>query len=193
MLVVLPSLLPSSRSPESGRRRTLEGEFGASSPDLPPPFRFDTRMAFPGKFAGGGGGKKGPRAHLGSFKNKQVKLRPAPEKRATDATAANEQAYPGEDERQDEEEEMVEGEDEYGYRENLRREAKPCEGMVISVTGCKTTKDQLLEIAVEMGGVGKGALEADTTHLIADGPGGAKYEVRLVLCCSGGWDLGADP
>lgn len=136
-------------------------------------------MAFPGKL--GGGGKKGPRAHLGSFKNKQVKLRPAPEKSATDATKTSGQAYPGEDglQEDDEDEEMGEGHDEFGYRENLRKEAKPCEGMVISVTGCGESKAQLFEIAAEMGGVAKGDLEAETTHLIADRPGSAKYEVRL--------------
>lgn len=145
-------------------------------------------MGPPKRFgAGGGGGKKGPRAHKGSFKNKTVKLRPAPEKSRDSNANVNDDAtaFPGEFNAYSSDEEDVQdgnegggmGLDEFNYREGLKGESKPLEGKSITVTGCGIEKTELLQIAASLGAKVEAGLTNTTTHLVADVPGSAKYEV----------------
>lgn len=138
------------------------------------------------RFGGGAGGKKGPRAHNGSFKNK-AKLRPQPQQPFQDASKQPTAAKKGkgkaapepepETEADQADDEDEDEEDRFGYRENLRPETKPLAGLVVSVTGCADVKNSLLETARELGARSETALTAETTHLVADGPGTRKFDV----------------
>ncbi|BGP35488.1 protein kinase activating protein dpb11 [Rhodotorula toruloides] len=122
-------------------------------------------------------GKKGPRQVTGKRQPK-ITLRPAPArdpaapiadkgKRRADAAA--------------EEDEGVEEDEQprYGFRESLRGEAKPLEGLRISVSGCSGQKEDLWALAMEYGAERHGGLQEDTTHLIAAGRDSAKYKVAI--------------
>jgi len=145
-------------------------------------------MAF-NKFSGGG--KKGPRAHNGGKKVKGVKLRPAPERPLLDASrdsASSKSKEKGKEKEvvplpeEDDEGENGEQEetDEFGYKEGLRSERKPLEGVVVTVTGCQQTKLGLFETARELGASTDYAMTAVTTHVIADAQvrNSAKLKVR---------------
>lgn len=139
-----------------------------------------------GRFGARGGGKRGPKQHNGSFKiHNGSKLRPAPEKPFVDATEGPSARAKGKRRVVDhtpaveEDEEDEEEEDEFGYREDLRPEQRPLVGVVLSVTGAFDTKSSLLEEAKELGAVTSKTLTIETTHLVAETSGSAKYEVRL--------------
>ena len=135
------------------------------------------------KFGGGGGGKKGPRAHNGSFKNK-AKLKPAPAAPFADATKPAARSSRGKRTYTHPEDVVVENDDdaddegESGYREGLLGEVKPLAGATVSVTGCSDVKVALLEAVNELGGIGDSALTDKVTHLIADKSGTPKFDVR---------------
>lgn len=125
-------------------------------------------MAFGNKFGGGKGGKKGPRAHNGSFKTKGVKLRPQPEKTFLDASSSNLINSTSVNNYDCLEEEEDESKQEFSYVDNLKEEKRPLDRCMITITGCATAKLGLYEIAQEMGGEKSESLTNRTTHLIAD-------------------------
>lgn len=134
------------------------------------------RMPHPSQFKRAAG-KKGPRQVTGKRQPK-ITLRPAPARDpaapTVDKGKRRAHAAEEEDEGADEDEEPR-----YGYRESLRGEAKPLEGLRISVSGCSGQKEDLWALAIEYGAERHGGLQEDTTHLIADGRDSAKYKVRL--------------
>ncbi|BGO95748.1 hypothetical protein NBRC10512_001584 [Rhodotorula toruloides] len=122
-------------------------------------------------------GKKGPRQVTGKRQPK-ITLRPAP---ARDPAAPTADKGKRRADKAEEEDEGAEEEDQprYGYRESLRGEAKPLEGLRISVSGCSGQKEDLWALAIEYGAERHGGLQEDTTHLIADGRDSAKYKVAI--------------
>ncbi|GAA6039213.1 hypothetical protein JCM8097_000472 [Rhodosporidiobolus ruineniae] len=118
------------------------------------------------------GGKKGPR-QVTSKRQPKVSLKPAPARSAGSAAPADD--YPGEHDDEDDEDDSAR----YGYREALQGEAKPLEGLNVSVSGCAGRKEDLLELAVQYGAQRHGGLQEDTTHLVTDRPEGQKYQVAL--------------
>lgn len=139
-------------------------------------------MAF-NKFGGGGGGKKGPRAHNGSFKNKG-KLKPQPAAPFQDATKPAARALKKRYTAEPSPEPDAEGEDaddeeeEFGYHKAIIGEAKPLSRAVVSVTGCSDVKVVLLETVSELGGGAEASLTERVTHLVADRSGTPKFDVR---------------
>lgn len=133
------------------------------------------RMPHPSQFKRPAG-KKGPRQVTGKRQPK-ITLRPAP---ARDPAAPTADKGKRRADKAEEEDEGAEEEDQprYGYRESLRGEAKPLEGLRISVSGCSGQKEDLWALAIEYGAERHGGLQEDTTHLIADGRDSAKYKVR---------------
>ena len=117
------------------------------------------------------GGKKGPRQNDGKGRA-GVTLRPAP---AVDASAARQRSVSPErpwlDEEDEDEEEQI------SYETSLRRERKPLEGLCVTISGCGREKGALFELAKELGGTSQPSLTTDTTHLVADNHGSAKYDV----------------
>ncbi|BGP27759.1 protein kinase activating protein dpb11 [Rhodotorula toruloides] len=122
-------------------------------------------------------GKKGPRQVTGKRQPK-ITLRPAPARDpaapAADKGKRRADAVDVEDEGADEEDQPR-----YGYRESLRGEAKPLEGLNVSVSGCSGQKEDLWALAIEYGAERHGGLQENTTHLIADGRNSAKYKVAV--------------
>lgn len=128
-----------------------------------------------GKFGAKGGGKKGPRAHNGSFKNK-AKLKPQPVQPFQDATQGKRSggfAHEAFELEQDD----ADDEDEFGYADDLRGEEKPLAHAIVSVTGCQDVKVALSEITTELGGGHEASLTEKVTHLVADHPGTQKFDV----------------
>lgn len=132
----------------------------------------------------GGGGMRGRKQQNGSFKiHNGSKLRPAPEKPFLDATETSRvvkgkgkgkgKLVPIDLEPKEEEEEEL---DEFGYREGLRPERRPLEGVVLCVTGATDVKSALLLEAKELGASTSKTLSIETTHLVANVAGSAKYE-----------------
>ncbi|GAA5940149.1 hypothetical protein JCM1841_005964 [Sporobolomyces salmonicolor] len=128
-------------------------------------------MAPPTRFKGGGG-KKGPR-QVSSRRQPKMTLRPAPERSSKGAEADEE--HPGEEEEAEEEG----GEEQYDHLKALQGERKPLEGWRVTVSGCSGHKEDLLKMAEEYGAERHAGLQEDTTHLITDHPGGAKYKIAL--------------
>ena len=152
--------------------------------------RHDASGKMGGRFGGGRGGSRGGmrgrKQQNGSFKiHNGSKLRPAPEKPFLDATETSRvvkgkgkgkgKLVPIDQEQPDEEEEDME---EFGYREDLRPERRPLEGVVLCVTGATEVKSALLLEAKELGATTSKTLSIETTHLVATVAGSAKYEVR---------------
>jgi hypothetical protein len=146
-------------------------------------------MAFPSKFKGGG--KKGMKQNNGA-KRSTVKLRPAPAPEPLDAPSSTKSrkgkgkaVVPQEREREDEEDDdEEEEEEEFGYKEGLKTETKPLEGLTVTISGCGKDKAGLCDLAAELGGTLQPALTSDTTHLVADAAGSPKFDVsraRLLL------------
>lgn len=143
-----------------------------------------TDMVHPGarKFQGG---KKGPRQVTGK---RQVKatLRPGPvaePSRSKRAHSVDDDDGGGDEEEEDGEAAHAGGDvdgggADYGYRQALRREAKPLTGFRISISGCASTKDDMWALAVEYGADRHPGLLANTTHLVTETTDSAKYRVR---------------
>ncbi|GAA5820926.1 hypothetical protein JCM11251_001880 [Rhodosporidiobolus azoricus] len=131
-------------------------------------------MAFGSKFAGkGAGGKKGPR-QVSSKKQHKIQLRPAPAKEIKPVTAPDALDEEDGDEEHDDTDEAS-----YGYRASLVPDRKPLVGLKVSVSGCGGIKEDLLALAVDLGAERHGGLQEDTTHVVTDRAGGAKYQVAL--------------
>ncbi|GAA5896339.1 hypothetical protein JCM5296_002949 [Sporobolomyces johnsonii] len=131
-------------------------------------------MAPPTRFKGGGG-KKGPR-QVSSRRQPKMTLRPAPE-RPSKGAGANEEDQ-GEEEEEDEED-GEEQQQQYDHLKALQGERKPLEGWRVTVSGCSGHKEDLLKMAEEYGAERHAGLQEDTTHLVTDHPGGAKYKIAL--------------
>lgn len=133
-------------------------------------------MPFGSKFQAKGGGKKGPRGHVLSHKNKAVKLRPQPQKPYSDATndsslqelGTEGQLLNGEDE---------EEEEECAFNKKLVEDVKPLAGKVITISGCAEEKRTLFMMVQELGGSASSDLNTGNTHLVTDAIGSSKYEV----------------
>lgn len=153
--------------------------------------RNDAFLGMSSRFGGGRGGSRGGmrgrKQQNGSFKiHNGSKLRPAPEKPFLDATETSRvvkgkgkgkgKLVPIDQEQQEEEETELE---EFGYREDLRPERRPLEGVVLCVTGATDIKSALLLDAKKLGAKTSKTLSIETTHLVASVMGSAKYEVRL--------------
>ncbi|GAA5863669.1 hypothetical protein JCM8547_003687 [Rhodosporidiobolus lusitaniae] len=127
------------------------------------------------------GGKKGPRQAT-SKRQPKITLRPAPPKSAPRPDGDSSFSADEQDEHYDEEdqdEDAGEADETYGYRQALKGEAKPLEGLNVSVSGCSGQKEDLLALADEYGAERHGGLQEDTTHLVTDKPEGAKYQMAL--------------
>lgn len=144
-------------------------------------------MAFGNQYKSKGGSKKGPRAHQLSHKNKQVKLRPQPEKPFGEAKNDRDKSgllgtegqllNPNEED-QEEESEEEEEEEECSYRKETQiKNNKPLIGKCLSVSGCLGLKADLLHKATELGSMVESSLLNHVTHLITDSTGSDKYEV----------------
>ncbi|BGP43583.1 protein kinase activating protein dpb11 [Rhodotorula kratochvilovae] len=127
-------------------------------------------MPHPSQFNRGAGGKKGPR-QVTSKRQPKITLRPAP---ARDTAPVEEDEFDFGDDADDEPEEPA-----YGYREALRGERLPLQGLRVSVSGCDGRKEDLLHLVQVYGGERHGGLQEDTTHLVTDSPRGKKYDVAL--------------
>ncbi|KAK4704573.1 DNA replication regulator DPB11, partial [Phenoliferia sp. Uapishka_3] len=145
-------------------------------------------MGFKTFGGGGGGGKKGPQKRNGSHKNRGT-LRPQPVQPFQDATKQpTTKGSKGkgladdtfaEDANLEEYGEDADDEEEFGYDQDVRGEAKPLARAIISVTGCSDVKVSLLETAAELGGVTDTSLTEKVTHLIADHSGTEKFDVAV--------------
>lgn len=130
---------------------------------------------------GGGGGRKGPKQSNGSHKVPNVKLRPQAEKPFLDATESTKSKSKKKKSRKEVDVQgSVEDEEEFGYREDLRPERKPLEGVRICITGITESRAALVTVAKELGAESDKTLSASTTHLIAEAGGTEKYEVSLI-------------
>lgn len=120
------------------------------------------------------GGKKGPRQVTATYRGPNTnKLRPAPAPGPRTSHLDN----PNQNDYSDEERYTDEGSDsepEIGRNVPVQL---PLVGCVVTVTGCKARKANLLEIAAKMGAGVQPSLTDSTTHLVADEGGSAKYEV----------------
>ncbi|GAA5942347.1 hypothetical protein JCM3775_003230 [Rhodotorula graminis] len=141
-------------------------------------------MPHPSQLNRRAGGKKGPR-QVNSKRQPKVTLRPAPARDPAAAAAAA--AYEADSGVSDDDADDYggdhdvdrTGEPAYGYREALRGERKPLEGLRVSVSGCDGRKEDLLALAETFGAERHGGLQEDTTHLVTDSPAGKKYDVAL--------------
>ncbi|GAA6048683.1 hypothetical protein JCM3770_002019 [Rhodotorula araucariae] len=129
-------------------------------------------MPHPSQFNRSRGGKKGPR-QVTSKRQVKITLRPAPA-RDPAAPADKDDEFELDDDDDDEPEEPA-----YGYREALRGERLPLQGLKVSVSGCGGLKEDLLALVQTYGGQRHGGLQEDTTHLVTDTPAGKKYDVAL--------------
>ena len=138
-------------------------------------------MPHPSQLNRRAGGKKGPR-QVNSKRQPKMTLRPAPARDPAAAAAAA--AYEADSGVSDDDAGEYDDPHEaaaYGYREALRGERKPLEGLRVSVSGCDGRKEDLLALAETFGAERHGGLQEDTTHLVTDSPAGKKYDVRRPL------------
>ncbi|GAA5908595.1 hypothetical protein JCM8208_002676, partial [Rhodotorula glutinis] len=136
-------------------------------------------MPHPSQLNRRAGGKKGPR-QVNSKRQPKMTLRPAPARDpAAAAAAAAYEADSGVSDDDADDDDEHGGEAAYGYREALRGERKPLEGLRVSVSGCDGRKEDLLALAETFGAERHGGLQEDTTHLVTDSPAGKKYDVAL--------------
>ncbi|GAA5850495.1 hypothetical protein JCM9279_001435 [Rhodotorula babjevae] len=136
-------------------------------------------MPHPSQLNRRAGGKKGPR-QVNSKRQPKMTLRPAPARDpAAAAAAAAYEADSGVSDDDADDYADQEAAAAYGYREALRGERKPLEGLRVSVSGCDGRKEDLLALAETFGAERHGGLQEDTTHLVTDSPAGKKYDVAL--------------
>lgn len=130
-------------------------------------------MAFAfGSRGGKRGGKKGPRQNDGKGRA-GVTLRPAPALDASTSRARQRSLSPERPWLDDDEGD----EEQISYESALRPEKKPLQGFTVTISGCGREKGMLFELAKELGGSSQPSLTTDTTHLVADRWGSAKFDV----------------
>lgn len=109
-------------------------------------------------------GKRGATGHT---------LRPAP---APDASTSR-RAVSSSPERPWLDDQEEEDDDQLDYLKALNREVKPLEGFTVTVSGCGKDKSGFMDLADQLGAKSQPALTNETTHLIADKHGSAKFDV----------------
>lgn len=139
-------------------------------------------MPHPSQLNRRAGGKKGPR-QVTSKRQPKVNLRPAPARDPAAAAAAAAYEADSDVSEDDAADYRAAESTEYGYREALRGERKPLEGLRVSVSGCDGRKEDLLALAEKFGAERHGGLQEDTTHLVTETPAGKKYDVRRRSPC----------
>lgn len=110
-------------------------------------------------------GKRGATGHT---------LRPAP---APDASTSRRRDVSSSPERPWLDDQEEEDEDQLDYLKALNREVKPLEGFTVTVSGCGKDKSSFMDLADQLGAKAQPALTNETTHLVADTHGSAKFDV----------------
>ncbi|KAK4056406.1 protein kinase activating protein dpb11 [Microbotryomycetes sp. JL221] len=131
-------------------------------------------------------GKKGMRQNNG--KKPSIKLKPAPAVQPSASRTANgdepkraKQRRKRDDNREHATDDEDAADDNGQDNDSNEDERKPLEGIGLTVSGCGRNKTALLTLATKLGATSSGDMTHDTTHLITDTAGSAKYEMAVRL------------